>query len=238
MDRLISVAADEEGIFRERLNKFVARVDINGREELVHVHDPGRLSELLFEGNRVLLKSMPSPNRKTRWDLVAAFFDNRPVFVHSGYHRKIAEAILRDRKLSPIKGVTSFKAEVKLGRSRIDFVVQRDGTPQQVWLEVKGCTLAEDGVALFPDAPTERGRRHLSELREAVKSGVGGAVIFLVFRSDARCFSPNSKTDHKFSDEFWNALRDGVRAYPLLLEYDGNWIYFLREIPLCEQGGR
>ncbi len=238
MRRILRVKADLEAVFIERINRFLAAVDIDGSEELVHLHDPGRLSELLFYGNRVLIKSASSPSRKTRWDLLAAHNENSGwVFVHSGYHRQISEKLLSDPDLTPIRGIGSVRAEVKLGKSRTDFLVRRKGTDEELWLEVKGCTLARGGVALFPDAPTERGRRHLAELSDAVKRGKSAGVLFLIFRSDSKCFMPNEETDAKFASEFWRGVSVGVKMFPFVLNYDGEWISFVKKIPLCANGG-
>ncbi len=230
--RVLEIEADSEGTFIERLNRFVARIEINGNEELVHVHDPGRLKELLFPGNRVLLKKATNPGRKTGWDVIASWSPAGWVFTNSGYHRKISEAVFRMPEISPIQNIVKVEPEVKLGRSRIDFRVHTsDSGP--VWVEIKGCTLARNGVALFPDAPTTRGQRHLEELIEVAKTGERAAVIFLVFRPDATCFLPNGETDPAFEKLFYNAVRAGVEIHPLLFSYDGKNIYFLEEIPIC-----
>jgi len=235
MKELMNIPYDKKGTFNERKNRFLGSVSFkNGELDDVHVRDPGRLKELLYNGNEVLLKKANKENRKTDWDLIGARYKDLWVLVNSGYHRKITEAILKDDSISPFKDIDSYEPEVKLGNSRIDFLIKNEG--ENIWAEVKGCTLADNGEALFPDAPTNRGRRHVDELRDVVKNGDNGALIILVFRSDAECFQPFEKRDPEFSDSFYKALDEGVDVHPLLLSYnDKNMgkIYFRKEIPIC-----
>lgn len=201
----------------------------------VHIHDPGRLREILYPGNSVLLKRASNERRKTKWDLLAGGVNGSWVLVHSGYHRALAERIIRDECLSPFGPLFRVRPEVKLGSSRMDFFLEREeGTG--VWVEVKGCTLAENGVALFPDAPTTRGQRHLKELIEVKESGGEAALLILVFRPDAEYFAPNAETDPIFSSLFYRALEEGVKVHPIVLEYDGSVIHYKREIPVAENG--
>ena len=233
--RLLQLPYDARGIFRARSNRFLGVVDIIHPGEVkgveVHVHDPGRLGEILYPGNTVLLKRVEGKHRKTDWDLVAGRVNNKWIPVHSGYHRALSEKIIRDECLCPFGSVSGVYPEVQLGHSRIDFFLEReDGSG--VWVEVKGCTLAENGVALFPDAPTTRGRRHLDELIRVTETGGEAAMLILVFRSDARCFAPNRDTDPIFSSTFYEAMERGVKVCPVLLEYDGKWVHYKREIPV------
>ena len=227
--KLIYVPHDQRGVFLERVNRFLGRVEINGREEYAHIHDPGRLEEILYPGNRVLLRKAKARNRKTKWDIIAGYVDDKLVFIHSGYHRKIAEKIILDEEISPLGKVLELKAEVRYGKSRLDFMVLCENS--EIWVEVKGCTLAKNGIALFPDAPTVRGRRHLEELI-SISKNKSSAVIFLIFREDARCFAPNEETDPEFAETFKKAMKF-VSVYPILLRYDGEWIYYVKEIPIC-----
>ncbi len=232
--QLINLQHDSEAIFKARPNRFLGIVELEGQdhEVHVHVHDPGRLEELLYPGNQVLLKKADGPNRKTKWDLLAAWKNNQWVLVHSGYHRKITEAILDNQKLCPFGKLVTIQPEVKTGHSRIDFLVtQYNG--KKIYVEVKGCTLTIDGIALFPDAPTERGTRHLKLLAELKRTGAGAAVIILIFRYDSKCFAPNIETDPKFAAAFTNALHQGVEVYPIVVEYDGQKISFVKKIPIC-----
>ncbi|MFW6196521.1 MAG: DNA/RNA nuclease SfsA [Thermoplasmatota archaeon] len=237
MKELMTISFDEKGTFVERKNRFLGSVRFkSGELDDVHVRDPGRLKDLLYEGNEVLLKKADNENRKTDWDLISAKFYDLWVLVNSGYHRKITKTILEDESISPFDKIDSFKPEAKLGDSRIDFLIKKNG--KKIWTEVKGCTLAKNGEALFPDAPTARGKRHVDELREAVKNGDRGALLILIFRSDAECFRPYEKRDPDFSDSFYNAYEEGVEVHPLLLSYnvDGKGkLYFKKKIPLCHE---
>lgn len=232
---LLRLTWDARGLFKERPNKFLGVVDIWDPEEMrgveVHMYDPGRLGEILFPGNPVLLKRAQGKHRRTAWDLIAGRVSGFWIPVHSGYHRALAEGIFRYERLSPFGPVTRVRPEVKLGHSRMDFLLEkRDGST--VWVEVKGCTLARDGVALFPDAPTKRGQRHIEELIKLKESGEDAALLMLVFRPDARYFAPNMETDPLFSSSFYRALKEGVEVHPLLLSYDGRVVYYERELPV------
>ncbi|MFP4050112.1 MAG: DNA/RNA nuclease SfsA [Thermoplasmata archaeon] len=235
MKELVEIRYNKKGIFLERKNRFLGSVRFkNGKENDVHIRDPGRLKELLFEGNEVLLKKADNENRKTNLDLIGAKFDDLWVLINSGYHREITENILEAESISPFDKIDSYKPEVKLGDSRIDFLIKKNG--KNIWTEVKGCTLAKNGEALFPDAPTARGKKHVDELREVVKNGDRGALLVLIFRSDAECFRPYEKRDPEFTDSFYNAYEEGVEIYPLLLSYNINRegkLYFKKKIPLC-----
>ncbi|MFP3872349.1 MAG: DNA/RNA nuclease SfsA [Candidatus Natronoplasma sp.] len=233
-EELLMVPSDERGIFQERKNRFLGIVKIGDKEEEVHVRDPGRLEEILYPGNEVLLERAESEERKTDWSLLAGKVKEDWVFVNSGYHREIAEKILDSEECSPFGEIRGYGAEKKLGESRIDFLLEK--ADQKIWLEVKGCTLAEDGRALFPDAPTERGRRHVEELSKVVdEEGISAALLFLVFRADADCFAPHERRDLDFSKAFKQAVKKGVDVKAVKLEYDGSFIRCSGEIPLCEE---
>ncbi len=221
------------GLFRKRINRFLGDVEIEGKNYHVHIHDPGRLEELLIPGHEVLLEKKSGKGRKTEWDIIAVRSEGEWVFIHSGYHSIISERIIRNENISPFGEVKSIISEVKSGKSRLDFYIEtKEG--KGIYLEVKGCTLSRDGVALFPDAPTERGRKHIEELIKLKNKGFNSAVFFLVFAPAVRCFSPNSKVDPLFTEVFEKSLREGVKVYPFKLKYIEDQIYYLKELPLCE----
>ncbi len=232
---LIEIPFDLRVDFVSRKNRFLGKVrlkDIDSLED-VHIRDPGRLEEILYSGNEVLLKRVESDTRKTDWDILAGNVNGDWIFINSGYHREIAEAILRDPLLNPFGQIENFEAEKKLGESRIDFLLEKGD--KDIWLEVKGCTLAKDGKALFPDAPTERGKRHVEELIQVnEEKDSSAALVFLVFRPDACCFAPHEKQDPEFSKSFREAQKAGVDVHALKLRYDGGAVYYLKEIPICE----
>ncbi len=229
MKKLIKISPLHKAIFLKRLNKFLGIAKINGVEEKIHIHDPGRLSELLFPGNQILIKEENKPHRKTKYDLIAAFKNNNFVLIHSGYHRKIAEEIFRKKLIPELSEYTQLQAEVKYKNSRIDFKLSN--SKKELWIEVKGCTLTKNGKALFPDAPTKRGTRHLKELIELKNS----AIIILIFRQDSKCFMPNIETDKEFAKTFIELYKSRIKIFPILLSFKEEDIYFNKIIPLCEE---
>ncbi len=231
MKKIYEIKCDEEGIFLERPNRFIAEVMLdNGSLETVHVHDSGRIKELLFKGNRVNIKSASNPNRKTKWDMISAIGDDgEEVLINSAYHRYISENILCDSQLSPFGNFESLKAEVKYGGSRIDYMLTRNG--EKIWVEVKGVSLSEKKVAMFPDAPSTRAHKHLRELMEIVEKGERAAVMLLIFR-DSKYFRPKWETDPIFSELFYEAMEKGVEVYPLQLELKDGDINYKGIIPI------
>ena len=204
-----------KGIFVSRPNRFVGEIDYKGKIETAHIHDPGRLKELLIEGVEVLFTHSRG---KLKYYIKAVKADNEWILIDSALHSKIALQVFN--YLPEFSNVKVIKKEVPLGRSRIDFTL--DGVP----LEVKGCSLVVDGLAIFPDAPTERGTRHVEEI---IKHN--GIVLFLVLRK-AREFAPNKETDPKFSEKLGEARRKGINIIPLLISFDGKSIYYNGKIPL------
>ena len=250
---LLEIPWDTMGTFETRLNRFAALVTLDDDPYTrlkVHVHDPGRLSELLYTGNRVLLKFAPAPHRVTDWDMIAARTQGQWVLVNTVYHRAISEALIINPSISPFGPVAAVKAEVPVfhsktdsagkvvlnstgKKSRLDFKL-RTTAGETVWVEVKGCTLAEDGVALFPDAPTIRGKKHLETLIALGEKGFRSALLVLVFRHDTRCFSPHTDRDPAFSSVFCQALEAGVEVYPVLLAYRHGMIEYRGTVPVCK----
>ncbi len=229
---LLHLPADLEGRLVVRRNRFLAEVEIGGQKALAHVHDPGRLKELLWPGNRLLLRRAGNPKRKTGYDLLAARGHGAWVLVHSGSHRALATRLLSCEERSPVGPALDIRPEVTYGRSRLDFEVRlRNGALMA--LEVKGCTLCRDGRALFPDAPTKRGARHLEELTAVRKGGIRAAVIVFIFCPGAACFAPNTPMDPLFSQRFHEARLAGVEIYPVSISYDGQYLYYGGILPLC-----
>lgn len=202
--------------FLTRENRFVARVELeNGNVEIVHVKNTGRCAELLVPGYTVVLTDAWTLGRKTRFDLVAA---KKPGLGWVNIDSQAPNIAMGEWLKT--QGYDLIRPEAKLGASRIDFYLEREGRP--TWMEVKGCTLEIDGVGYFPDAPTERGRRHLLELSEAAKTActVGAFVIPMPGIREVR---PNSATDPKFAAAWETAYNDGVDIcfYPCRVEPDG-----------------
>ena len=208
----------KKGTLIDRPNRYLANVLLDGAALKVHVHDPGRLKELLYAGNACYVKHMPGDKRKTQWDLIAAAKGDEFVLVHSGHHRYIAEALLNRSEQSPFGALKSYKPEVTYGESRLDFKLLTE-TQEIIWVEVKGCSLSVDQIARFPDAPTVRGTKHLNTLIQVRQAGERAAVLLLVL-SEATAFEPNNETDPLFSKTFYEALDQGVEVYPVQLKLD------------------
>ncbi len=233
---LITIDHHASAIFRQRPNRFVGIVDITSPAsipgQLTHIHDPGRLIDLLYPGNTVLLKKASSPHRKTQWDLIAARHQNDFVLIHSGYHRAICNVLLTHPDIRLLGDLFSIKAEITFGHSRLDFRIQKtDGTV--IWIEVKGCTLAENGLALFPDAPTKRGTRHVATLIDICQKDERAVLLFLIFRTEARAFSPHAGIDPEFADIFQQAIETGVTVIPAQCSFSGKTVFFERIIPVA-----
>ena len=190
-------------VFLSRQNRFAARVTLRGQEETVHVKNTGRLRELLLPGAEVVLCRSDNPARRTAYDLIAVKQNGLYVNVDSQAPNAAAAELLA--QLYP--GCALYP-EHRFGHSRFDFYLEL-GTRKR-FVEVKGVTLMREGTALFPDAPTERGRRHLLELIEAVREGYEAAVLFLVQRRDCERFSPNRQTDGAFARALEMASDAGV----------------------------
>lgn len=183
---------------------LIARAD--GREVEAYLPNPGRLEEILVPG-RVLMLLPVSGRRRTAWDAVAALVGGTLVGIDSRVPNLLIREALLDGTIPEFQGYRLVKAEPKVYSSRLDFLLD----PPCV-LEVKGSSLVRDGVALFPDAPTVRGRRHLEELARARRSGMRAAIIFVVQREDARSLSPNWEVDPGFGEGLRAAVQGGVEA--------------------------
>lgn len=200
-----------EGEFVHRQKRFLAMVRVEGRVELAFVPNTARMAELLAPENPVLLMDRGHPDRSTRWDLVAVELPHTLVTIDSRVpNRVVAEALARG-DLPELRAYDSVRPERTWGSSRFDFHLSGNGG--EALVEVKGCTLVDaDGRALFPDAPTARGARHVRELAEGVASGVRGVLIVVVQRGDGRVFSPNDRTDRAFGDALREASASGVEV--------------------------
>ena len=193
------------GTFLSRPNRFIAHVEIDGQTEIVHVKNTGRCRELLPAGARVWCQKADNPSRKTKYDLITVKKGERLINMDSQAPNIAAGEWLRGGGLGPAEDV---RGEVKHGDSRFDFAFVLDGRP--CFLEVKGVTLENDGVCAFPDAPTERGAKHLRGLTEAAKEGYGAYVLFVIQMADVKYLQPNDVTDPAFGAALREAAENGV----------------------------
>lgn len=193
------------GTFLSRPNRFIAHVRIDGQEEIVHVKNTGRCKELLPAGAQVWCQRSSNPNRKTKFDLITVKKGDRLINMDSQAPNTAAGEWLRAGGLGEIE---SLKAESFHGDSRFDFSFIKDG--KQCFLEVKGVTLEEDGVCAFPDAPTERGTKHLRGLTEAARAGYGAYVLFVIQMADVKYLRPHDERDPAFGAALREAAENGV----------------------------
>ncbi len=197
-----------KGTFIKRLNRFVALCLINGEETYCHVKNTGRCGEILIEGAECYLEKSTNPERKYKYSLVAVKKGQRLINIDSQAPNKAVGEFLKSGRLFP--DIDYIKAESTFGKSRFDFYFEHGG--KKSYLEVKGVTLERDGNVLFPDAPTERGTKHLNELCECIKAGFEAYVLFVVQMKDVKGFSPNDVTDPDFARALRNAAEHGVRV--------------------------
>jgi len=200
-------------VFRERPNRFIARVEMDGELHTVHVKNTGRCRELLVPGCTVILAASDNSARKTKYDLIAVYKERpgqTPLLVNmdsQAANDTAAEWLPVSSLFAPDAVI---RREVTFGESRFDFQI-REGE-KITFLEVKGVTLEEDGIVRFPDAPTERGVRHLRHLTDCVQKGYGAAVLFVIQMRPMRQFRPNDRMHREFGDALRQAAEAGVRV--------------------------
>ncbi|MGB9756935.1 MAG: DNA/RNA nuclease SfsA [Candidatus Bipolaricaulaceae bacterium] len=210
------------GEYLERLNRFVIAVRVAGKREIAHLPNPGRLLEVLSPGRTVLLRRA-SGGRRTRWTAVAADLGDFLVSLDSTLPNRAFPRFLSRGIFPELLGFQIVAREPRLGMGRADFLLSRG--PERVWVEVKSVTLVVDGVALFPDAPTSRGVRHLRELSARVRAGEKAWVVFVVQRPDAQRFGPNAALDPQFGRAFCQALALGVEFRAVVCSFDGEELH-------------
>lgn len=201
-----------EAIFVERKNRFVGLVKVAGRTVPAHVPSSGRMRELLFPGSTVYVAPMPA-GKRTQYRIHLARFGETLVSVDSLLPNRLVYLALARQALPQFSPYREIKREAAYGNSRFDLYLE--GAGGGCFIEVKSVTLVVDGTAKFPDAPSERGRKHLQELAHAQAQGFRAAVVFVVQRDDARIFAPNRDTDPLFAQALGRAAAAGVEIYAL-----------------------
>lgn len=209
------------GIFDKRVNRFISEVYIDSVKMQVHVKNTGRLTELFQPGAEVLLESTNNPNRKTKYSLIAVLKEGNWVNIDSQAPNSVAFEAVKEEKIAEIGQVDLLKREVTYGASRFDLYFKQG--EQEGFIEVKGVTLEREGVAMFPDAPTARGSKHVLELVEATQKGYQCSILFLVQLKGCRKFTPNREMDPAFADALLKAEEAGVQilAYDTIVTEDG-----------------
>lgn len=193
------------GKFIERPNRFIALVETKDGVQVCHVKNTGRCRELLVPGATVYLEESSNPNRKTKYDLIAVEKGSLLINMDSQAPNNVAEEYLP----SLFPDLKNYRRETIWGDSRFDFYLETDNA--EWFLEVKGVTLEENGAALFPDAPTERGVKHLKSLCQCQREGYHACVLFIIQMQGIQYFTPNRRTHPEFAQALEEAARQGVR---------------------------
>ncbi len=215
--------------FLSRLNRFIARVRLGENIETVHVKNTGRCRELLVPGARVYLEPAQNPARRTKYDLIAVQKGGRLINMDAAAPNRVFYEYLAAGRLYP--DPTLIRPETVFGGSRLDFYLEAGD--RRAFLEVKGVTLEEDGIARFPDAPTERGVRHLHELVRCVQAGFDAWAVFIVQMAQVTRFEPNRATHPEFADTLRLAAEAGVRLLALECDVTPGSLEARREVEVC-----
>ena len=215
------------GIFLSRPNRFIAHVEINGQPEIVHVKNTGRCRELLPVGAEVWCQKSTNPNRKTKYDLITVRKGSRLINMDSQAPNQAAREWLAAGGLGEIGNL---RAETKHGDSRFDFSFTKDR--KTCFLEVKGVTLENNGICAFPDAPTERGKKHLLELQQAVENGHEAWVLFVLAMPDMVSFEPNWPRDPDFSEALCQVAKHGVQVKAVECAVTEDSIEITKDVPV------
>ncbi len=195
------------GMFQARPNRFIAHVEIAGNVEICHVKNTGRCRELLPPGAKVWCQKSDNPNRKTKFDLITVQKGERLINMDS----QAPNAAAREWLLAGGLGeISELKGEYTHGDSRFDFSFMKDG--RRCFLEVKGVTLENDDICAFPDAPTERGAKHLRGLTKLAQEGFGAYVLFVIQMANVKFLHPNDATDPNFGQALREAAESGVQV--------------------------
>ena len=216
------------GVFLARPNRFIAHVQIDGREEVCHVKNTGRCRELLPPGAEVWCQESDNPARKTKYDLITVKKGDRLINMDSQAPNTAAREWLLAGGLGEI---SELRPETVHGDSRFDFSFMKDG--KRCFLEVKGVTLENDSVCAFPDAPTERGTKHLRGLARAAEEGFGAYVLFVVQMENARYLHPNDATDPAFGKTLREAAEAGVKILAMDCRVTPGSMALNKSLPVC-----
>ena len=217
-----------QGIFYDRPNRFIAHVRVNGLVETVHVKNTGRCKELLIPGVRVVLEDSLNPKRKTRYDLIAVFKEGLGwVNIDSQAPNKVVNEWLRSGN-EIFSELSLIKPEYCFGESRVDFYMEKQD--RKILMEVKGCTLELDGEGYFPDAPTERGVKHLKELTGAVRKGYECYIAFVIAMNGVTTVHPNTDTHPQFGAALDEAVEAGVGVLYLCCQVEPDELRIVKAI--------
>lgn len=197
--------------FISRTNRFIAKIEIDGKNEICHVKNTGRCKELLIPNADIFVQEFDSKIRKTKYDLISVYKGQRLINMDSQVPNKVFNEWVF--KSDMFKNIHLIKPEQKYNNSRFDFYIEADD--KKIFVEVKGVTLEEEGIVMFPDAPTERGLKHLNELSLSIDEGYEAYVVFIVQMKNVKYFTPNVKTHKVFADALKKSSQKGVKIMAL-----------------------
>ena len=212
--------------FISRPNRFIAEIELDGKIEICHVKNTGRCKELLTPGAQIYVQEFDSNVRKTKYDLISVYKGERLINMDSQVPNKVFGECCGEI----FKGMTLIRPECRYRNSRIDFYIESGA--RKIFAEVKGVTLEEEGVVLFPDAPTERGVKHLNELCACVEEGYEAYVAFVIQMKDVFYFTPNEKTHPAFGSALRHASKCGVQILALDCEVTPDTITARRRVDI------
>jgi sugar fermentation stimulation protein A len=218
----------QQGYFLSRPNRFIAHVEINGVTEICHVKNTGRCRELLTERAVVYVQQHDDSKRKTKYSLIAVRKGNLLINMDSQAPNKAVAEWLTEKQ--PFGEIRVMKPECRHGNSRFDFYLETE--KRKIFIEVKGVTLENDGIAMFPDAPTARGVKHLQELTDCLQQGYEAAVIFVIQFTGAKLFRPNYATHPEFAQALRAAQAAGVQVVALECTVTPESMYIGKSVPL------
>ncbi len=221
----------EKAVLLDRPNRFLGIVQLDGRAVEVFIPNPGRMYELMIPGNEVYLRKNIALHRKTDYDLIGMEYNGVLVSIDSNLPNRFIKRLLLSYELPFFHDYDTVTPEPIAYGGRFDFKLT--GAKESSFIEVKSCTLVEENRAIFPDAPTERGTRHLQHLAKALKDDVvtRAAIIFVIQRPDAEVFSPNDSTDPKFGEALRYAHANGVEVIPIVTQVIDWNLKFIKSIP-------
>jgi len=218
--------------FVDRPNRFLGLVELNGEIIEVFVPNPGRMHELMIPGKRVYVRTASHANRRTKFDMIGMKHDGVLVSIDSYLPNRFMKNLLQNGDFEPFKEYSSIIAEPSVYEGRFDF--QLENETGIAFIEVKSCTLVEEGCAKFPDAPTTRGVRHLNSLAKAKTEGLAErcAAVFVIQRPDAEYFVPNDGTDPAFGKALRKSHSLGVEVYALSCRVEDWNLKLVESIPV------
>lgn len=210
----------KSAIFLSRPNRFIAEIIVDGKKEICHVKNTGRCKEILIQGASIFVQEHDNPKRKTKYDLISVYKGDKLINIDS----QIPNRVFREwvEKNGYLGDISVLKAEQNFAGSRFDFYIEANS--KKIFVEVKGVTLEEEGIVLFPDAPTERGLKHLKELMCAKEQGYDAYVVFIIQMNGVKYFSPNYRTHKAFGETLKEAEKMGVGLLALDCEVTRNRI--------------